>query len=412
MYVCGITPVRRHPPRARRDLPGLRPRAAGLARRRPRRRTTCRTSPTSTTRCSSGRSATARTGGRSPTGRRTCSATDMTALRVLPPDDYVGAVEAIPQIVAADRSGCCDPGAAYHVDGRHLLLGRLRRPASAYGRRSTSTTMRALSAERGGDPERPGKKDPLDPLLWRAARPGEPSWDSDARPGPARLARRVHRHRAGPARHGASTCRAAAATWSSRTTRCAPRTPRCATGELAVRPGVRARRDGRARRREDVQVARQPRAGVPAARGRRRPDGGPARRCWPTTTAATGSGRGRRCRGGRGAAGALAAGGVARRRAARPSRCWPGTRARSPTTWTRPAALAAVDRWADEALTRGGPSTAAPGLVATSSTRCSASAVGRRDPVGGVGRLTLTRRPGGRRLGRRDGHRGPDRPPA
>ena len=37
--------------------------------------------------------------------------------------------------------------------------------------------MRLLSAERGGDPERPGKKNPLDPMLWMAAREGEPSWD-------------------------------------------------------------------------------------------------------------------------------------------------------------------------------------------------------------------------------------------
>jgi L-cysteine:1D-myo-inositol 2-amino-2-deoxy-alpha-D-glucopyranoside ligase len=38
--------------------------------------------------------------------------------------------------------------------------------------------MTELSAERGGDPGRPGKKDPLDPLVWRAERPGEPAWDS------------------------------------------------------------------------------------------------------------------------------------------------------------------------------------------------------------------------------------------
>jgi L-cysteine:1D-myo-inositol 2-amino-2-deoxy-alpha-D-glucopyranoside ligase len=38
--------------------------------------------------------------------------------------------------------------------------------------------MATLFAERGGDPDRRGKKDPLDPLLWRAARPDEPSWES------------------------------------------------------------------------------------------------------------------------------------------------------------------------------------------------------------------------------------------
>jgi L-cysteine:1D-myo-inositol 2-amino-2-deoxy-alpha-D-glucopyranoside ligase len=43
--------------------------------------------------------------------------------------------------------------------------------------------MMALSAERGGDPDRPGKKDPLDCLLWLGERPGDPSWDSPFGPG-------------------------------------------------------------------------------------------------------------------------------------------------------------------------------------------------------------------------------------
>jgi L-cysteine:1D-myo-inositol 2-amino-2-deoxy-alpha-D-glucopyranoside ligase len=47
-------------------------------------------------------------------------------------------------------------------------------------------TMLKLAAERGGDPERPGKRNPLDPLLWRMAREGEPFWESElgaGRPG-------------------------------------------------------------------------------------------------------------------------------------------------------------------------------------------------------------------------------------
>ncbi len=38
--------------------------------------------------------------------------------------------------------------------------------------------MLRVFADRGGDPDRPGKKDPLDCLLWQAERPGEPAWDS------------------------------------------------------------------------------------------------------------------------------------------------------------------------------------------------------------------------------------------
>jgi L-cysteine:1D-myo-inositol 2-amino-2-deoxy-alpha-D-glucopyranoside ligase len=41
-------------------------------------------------------------------------------------------------------------------------------------------TMLRLAAGRGGDPDRPGKRNPLDPLLWRMAREGEPSWDGGA----------------------------------------------------------------------------------------------------------------------------------------------------------------------------------------------------------------------------------------
>src|SRR2546421_699700 len=37
-------------------------------------------------------------------------------------------------------------------------------------------TMLDLFPERGGDPDRAGKRDPLDPLLWRGGREGEPSW--------------------------------------------------------------------------------------------------------------------------------------------------------------------------------------------------------------------------------------------
>jgi L-cysteine:1D-myo-inositol 2-amino-2-deoxy-alpha-D-glucopyranoside ligase len=47
-------------------------------------------------------------------------------------------------------------------------------------------TMLRFFAERGGDPDRAGKRHPLDALLWRMARPGEPSWDSElgaGRPG-------------------------------------------------------------------------------------------------------------------------------------------------------------------------------------------------------------------------------------
>jgi L-cysteine:1D-myo-inositol 2-amino-2-deoxy-alpha-D-glucopyranoside ligase len=106
---------------------------------------------------------------------------DMAALRVLPPDDYVGAVEAIPQIVPLVQQ-LLDAGAAYPVDD-DVYFSVQSSPRFGYQSGLDADTMLALSAERGGDPERSGKKDPLDPVLWRAARPGEPSWDSPLGPG-------------------------------------------------------------------------------------------------------------------------------------------------------------------------------------------------------------------------------------
>jgi L-cysteine:1D-myo-inositol 2-amino-2-deoxy-alpha-D-glucopyranoside ligase len=38
--------------------------------------------------------------------------------------------------------------------------------------------MLEVFADRGGDPERPGKRGIFDPLLWRAEREGEPAWDA------------------------------------------------------------------------------------------------------------------------------------------------------------------------------------------------------------------------------------------
>jgi L-cysteine:1D-myo-inositol 2-amino-2-deoxy-alpha-D-glucopyranoside ligase len=46
--------------------------------------------------------------------------------------------------------------------------------------------MLDIFGERGGDPDRSGKKHPLDCLLWQAERPGEPAWDTSlgrGRPG-------------------------------------------------------------------------------------------------------------------------------------------------------------------------------------------------------------------------------------
>src|SRR3954451_20899447 len=101
---------------------------------------------------------------------------DMAALRVLAPDHYVGAVEAIPGIIEVVES-LRDRGAAYELEGDVYFSVSAAPHFGEIGHYSVEEMLR-LSAERGSDPARPGKKDPLDCLLWQAARPGEPAWDS------------------------------------------------------------------------------------------------------------------------------------------------------------------------------------------------------------------------------------------
>lgn len=127
---------------------------------------------------------------------------DMAALNVLPPDHYIGAVESIAWIVPVvedlvDRGlAYAVPGGAGEPDGDIYFsldaVASLQEDDDArwfLGQVShlDADAMLELSAERGGDPTRPNKHNALDPLLWRAARVGEPSWEGgrlgEGRPG-------------------------------------------------------------------------------------------------------------------------------------------------------------------------------------------------------------------------------------
>ncbi|TQJ61211.1 L-cysteine:1D-myo-inositol 2-amino-2-deoxy-alpha-D-glucopyranoside ligase [Arthrobacter sp. SLBN-83] len=116
--------------------------------------------------------------------------TDMEALNVLAPDHYVGAVESIGLIVP-EVERLVSMGLAYTVPGTNGEPdGDVYYDVEAAGKQSTApdawvlgcishlgeSTMLELFAERGGDPGRAGKRQALDPLLWRVERPGEPSW--------------------------------------------------------------------------------------------------------------------------------------------------------------------------------------------------------------------------------------------
>ena len=110
---------------------------------------------------------------------------DMTALRVLPPRDYVAATEAIDEVIEMVEK-LLAAGAAYTVDDPDhpdVYFRADATPQFGYESNYDHATMLRLFAERGGDPDRPGKAQTLDALLWRAERPGEPSWPSPFGPG-------------------------------------------------------------------------------------------------------------------------------------------------------------------------------------------------------------------------------------
>ncbi|MDG3011150.1 cysteine--1-D-myo-inosityl 2-amino-2-deoxy-alpha-D-glucopyranoside ligase [Rhodococcus sp. D2-41] len=110
---------------------------------------------------------------------------DMEALRVLPPRDYIGAVESVDEVVELVEKLMAS-GAAYVVDDAEYPDIYFRADATeqfGYESGYDRATMERFFAERGGDPDRAGKQDPIDALIWRAARPGEPSWPSPFGPG-------------------------------------------------------------------------------------------------------------------------------------------------------------------------------------------------------------------------------------
>jgi L-cysteine:1D-myo-inositol 2-amino-2-deoxy-alpha-D-glucopyranoside ligase len=101
---------------------------------------------------------------------------DMTALRILPPYRYIGAVESIPLVVALVQR-LLESGAAYRVE-QDVYFDVHAEPAFGSVSGLEPALREKIFGERGGDPERPGKRHPLDCLLWQAERPGEPSWQT------------------------------------------------------------------------------------------------------------------------------------------------------------------------------------------------------------------------------------------
>lgn len=109
---------------------------------------------------------------------------DMTALHVIPPDHYIGVVEAMPLVIDSVHS-LIESNTTYRIDSD--IYYRVHSDTN-FGSIShlSDDQMVEIFAERGGDPLREGKGNRLDALLWLGEREGEPSWSSpfgQGRPG-------------------------------------------------------------------------------------------------------------------------------------------------------------------------------------------------------------------------------------
>lgn len=124
--------------------------------------------------------------------------TDMQALNIIAPDQYVSVVDSVADIAGA-VARLLELGLAYTVPGfvdEHGVqqpdgdvyfdleaaekMGWGQPGAWELGQVAhySREEMLTIFGERGGDPQRPGKRSQLDPLLWRAMRPGEPAWEA------------------------------------------------------------------------------------------------------------------------------------------------------------------------------------------------------------------------------------------
>ncbi len=101
---------------------------------------------------------------------------DMVNLRVIPPNHYIGAVEAI-DLVTASISSLEKAGTIYPI-GDDLYFKNYSSPEFGKLSHLSKDEMAAIFSERGGNPTLQGKIDPLDCLVWMAQRLNEPGWPS------------------------------------------------------------------------------------------------------------------------------------------------------------------------------------------------------------------------------------------
>ncbi|MGH2550330.1 MAG: cysteine--tRNA ligase [Thermomicrobiales bacterium] len=106
---------------------------------------------------------------------------DMKDLNGLDPDYYLKATDFIPEMVEiiktliAKKNAYVANGSVYFSVASDAEFGKLSH--------IPRDQMLPIANERGNTPDDPNKQDPLDFILWQAAAPGEPTWESPWGPG-------------------------------------------------------------------------------------------------------------------------------------------------------------------------------------------------------------------------------------
>jgi L-cysteine:1D-myo-inositol 2-amino-2-deoxy-alpha-D-glucopyranoside ligase len=98
---------------------------------------------------------------------------DMSLLRILPPENLVKVTDSILLVEKfmdlLDENGVLySLNSDFYFDSSKFLSGM----------KLSQSEAAKIFAERGGDPERIGKKHPLDPVVWIGNHSGEPGWES------------------------------------------------------------------------------------------------------------------------------------------------------------------------------------------------------------------------------------------
>lgn len=106
---------------------------------------------------------------------------DMTDLNALDPDHYVAATEHIPEMLEIIVK-LLDQGLAYVSNGS-VYFSVEKDPDFGKLSRLAPGQMLPIANERGNVPDDPNKRAPIDFIMWQAASPGEPTWESPWGPG-------------------------------------------------------------------------------------------------------------------------------------------------------------------------------------------------------------------------------------